>query len=647
MKKTARLCVVTGLALVFACGTALADTQKLNKRKKQSFFESLFGTPSKSRVDRKKRRNMFGTGRNDRNWWKDDDDGVRIISGQSGNRPKKNRNVIVADDDDPERGIPGLGMGNLPYVAAKLVPLGGLKFSESRPAETASGHVYDTLTAPGPALRIMPEIRDALSDQYRQQNFRPLWLDQSGKLSPRAVAVVKLLAAADEEGLESASYLPPSLASFDSIPPESDAAAMAKLDVEITALALKYARDASGGQFDPRHLSLYHDVTPAWVASSKAVKVIAWSPYPAEYLQGLHPELPAYAAMKAELAKLRKDETVVTHDPIPDGAIVKKGKSDERIPAIRQRLADLGYPEALNAASDPLVLDADLSVQLRLFQKASAIKTTGVLGPQTVAALNANTSGRDIARLLNNMERARWLPKSLGLRHVFVNQAAFEARVMDKGEEVWKTRVIVGKAHTQTNVFHDEMETVVFNPSWGVPPSIIANEYLPKLRRDPGYLDRIGYKVVNEKGKVVPSRSVAWGKYGSKVPFGIQQPPGAKNALGDVKFLFPNTHNIYMHDTPSRELFENDVRAFSHGCVRVQDPRHFASVILGWDRTQVEEHIATAKTETVKLPTKVPVHLTYFTAWPDNAGKMQYFSDIYGRDKAMENARSAIVVAQR
>ena len=245
------------------------------------------------------------------------------------------------------------------------------------------------------------------------------------------------------------------------------------------------------------------------------------------------------------------------------------------------------------------------------------------------------------------MERLRWLPKSLGHRYVFVNQAAFEARVMDGDNEAWKTRVIIGKPNTQTAVFHDEMEMVVFNPSWGVPPSIIANEYLPKLRRDPGYLDRIGFKVVNQKGKVVSSSSVDWGSYGAKVPFGIQQPPGVKNALGEVKFLFPNAHNIYMHDTPSRNLFENDVRAFSHGCVRVQNPLDFASVILGWDRAKIDAKVEGTASETVKLPHKIPVHITYFTAWPDETGKIQYFNDIYGRDKTMENARSAIVLAER
>ena len=274
---------------------------------------------------------------------------------------------------------------------------------------------------------------------------------------------------------------------------------------------------------------------------------------------------------------------------------------------MRQKLIERGYADAaLPAGADPLLLDKELSVQLRLFQKASRIKVSGVLGPQTVAALNTDLTAREEAKLINNMERMRWLPRELGQRHVFVNQPAFEAEVMENGRAVWSTRVIVGKPNTQTAVFHDEMELVVFNPSWGVPPSIIAKEYLPKLRRDPGYLDRIGFKVVNQKGKVVSSRSVRWASYGSKVPYGIHQPPGAKNALGEIKFLFPNSHNIYMHDTPSRELFNEDVRAFSHGCVRVQNPREFASVLLGWDAAEVAKHIETPASETVRLKEKIP-----------------------------------------
>ena len=226
-------------------------------------------------------------------------------------------------------------------------------------------------------------------------------------------------------------------------------------------------------------------------------------------------------------------------------------------------------------------------------------------------------------------------------------QPAFSVRVMDGDQEIWRSRVIVGRPMTQTAAFHDEIETVVFNPSWGVPQSIIANEYLPKLRSDPSYLDRIGFKVVDARGKTVRSSAVDWWSYGSKVPFGIQQPPGRSNALGELKFLFPNSHDIYMHDTPNRELFDNERRAFSHGCVRVQNPREFASVLLGWNAEEVDRNVDGRKSQSVKLAAKVPVHLTYFTAWPDESGKITYFADIYGRDQAMDNARSAITLARR
>lgn len=645
MKAILKFCAVSGVALAVGAGAAMADTNSVTKKRKASLFESLFGGPSKPRTENRKRRFLFGK-RDDSSFGD-----VRIIrdgefarASESDISTSKSRRTL-ANDGDPE-GDPGLGMGNLPYVSPKLVGLNGMKLSEPRPSDSSASALYDSLSGEGPSFRVIPEIRDALLAQYKAQSFRPIWLAGS-KLSDRGVAVLKLLADADSEGLEAQSYLPSGLTAFDAALPENDTAAMARLDIDLSAAALKYARDASGGQFDPRRLSLYNDVDAPWINPSQAIKVLAWSPFAADYLRSLQPAHPAYAAMKAALAELRKESGAAPAAAIEDGAIVKKGGIDARIPAVRQRLADLGYAEALDAADDPEVLDADLGVQLRLFQKASGIKVTGSLGPQTVAALNADTHNRDTAKLLDNMERLRWLPKSLGQRYVFVNQAAFEARVMDGQAQVWKTRVIVGKPLTQTAVFHDEMEMVVFNPSWGVPPSIIANEYLPKLRRDPGYLDRIGFKVVNDKGKVVSSRSVSWSSYGSKVPFGIQQPPGVKNALGEIKFLFPNAHNIYMHDTPNRELFDNEVRAFSHGCVRVQNPRDFASVILGWDRSKVDENVESKQSETIRLKQKIPVHITYFTAWPDENGKIQYFNDIYGRDKAMETARSSVVLAQR
>lgn len=624
MKKSVGLCAVTCLAAMLWSGMAAAESTARYYR--PTFLERLFGVSSNSDRHRNNR-SLFGR--------RDDQSGLG-----GGNR--WNRSVDSIDDPEPD---PGLGMGNLTYAPPKLVPLSGLKPDASRPADARSAAIYDQLTGTGPSLRVLPAARDALLAQYAAQAFKPIWLED-GKLSERGHAVLKLLAAASEEGLEPQSYLPTGLSSFDASLPEGDDAGMARLDIDLSAAALRYAHDASGGQFDPRLLSRYNDETPAWVQPAQAIKVLAWSPFAADYLKSLHPAHPAYAAMKKALAELRTEASRAA-DIIPEGGIVKKGGKDPRMEAVRHRLAELGYTTELIDVGDPDVLDAELSVQLRAFQKSSGLKVTGALGPQTVAALNADTSRRDIAKLIDNMERVRWLPRSLGSRYVFVNQPAFEAQVIDNGRDVWTTRVIVGKPTTQTSVFHDEMEFVVFNPSWGVPPSIIAHEYLPKLRRDPGYLDRLGFKVVTQEGKVVSSRSIRWASYGSKVPFGIQQPPGEKNALGELKFLFPNSHDIYMHDTPNRELFDSDVRAFSHGCVRVQNPRDFAAILLGWSPEEVASHVESAASETVRLKRKLPVHITYFTAWPDASGKIRYFNDIYERDKAMETARSAILLAQR
>ena len=631
MKTFVRLCAASLLALA-VLGTGMAEADRPAKKRKPTFFEQVFGGNGERR---KTGRRLF----RDRD--RGDFLGIRIIS-----QPAPRNMSVAAADEDPE-GDRGLGMGNLRYVAPRLVAMNGLTLAEPRPLDPAAGAIHDQLGASGPALQVLPETRDAVIETYRQRNFKPVWVAE-GKLSERGEAALSLLSAAAAEGLEPAAYLPARLTSFDQPLPVWDQAAMARLDIDLFAATVRYARDASGGLFDPRKLSSYHDIDSAPVTGGTAARVLAWSPYPADYLKSLHPAHPAYAAMKKALGELRAERGSAAAEPIPDGELVKTGGSDPRIPAVRQKLVERGYAAAAAApGADPLLLDKELVAELRQFQKEAHIKVTGILGPQTVAALNADLSERHEAKLINNMERLRWLPRELGKRHIFVNQPAYAAEVVENGKAVWSTRVIVGKPTTQTSVFHDEMELVIFNPSWGVPPSIIAKEYLPKLRRDPGYLDRLGFKVVNQKGKVVSSRSVSWSSYGNKVPYGIHQPPGVKNALGEVKFLFPNTHNIYMHDTPSRELFDKEARAFSHGCVRVQNPRQFAAVILGWDQATVDKNIATPKSETVRLKEKIPVHLTYFTAWPDETGNIHYFEDMYGRDKAMSDARSMMTVAQR
>lgn len=647
MKRFSLNVCVAALALVFGIGAVTAEAQTLERKK--SFLESLFQSnksgkkaiPQKKILFKKKskKRTIFG------NWWNNDDSEIQIISSGNGNRIKQV--PLSSWDEDVSEGF---GMGNLTYVPEKLVALGGATPPGLKPILSFEVAVFDALADANLGIKVLPAEKQAIVSAYTSAAFHPMWIE-AGKPSERAHAVLKILAAAGEEGLTPARYLPPVLTSFTAIDTlnSADPATLARLDLGLTAAVLTYARHASAGQFDPRKLSRYNDIEPEAMDPAMAVKVISWSPFVGSYLEGLHPKHQAYGHMKRELASLRLEETAPELPIVlEDGPRVKLGTADARIPLLRRRLVQLGFqvPPAVIPGQDN-VLDQPLSAVLKAFQKSVRLKQTGLLENLTIRLLGKKVDARKSDQLVTNMERLRWLPKTLAPRHVFVNQAAYKVQVFDGLRELWQSRVIVGKPTTQTSVFNDEIETVVFNPSWGIPPSIIAGEYLPKLRSDPGYLDRIGYVVTNSKGQRVQSSNIDWWSYGSAVPYSVQQPPGSKNALGEIKFLFPNKHNIYMHDTPNRNLFAEEARAFSHGCVRVQNPREFAQVLLGWERAKVDANTDSKRSQTVKLRAKVPVYLTYFTAWPDENGKIQYFKDIYERDLTMDKARTTLTVAQR
>jgi murein L,D-transpeptidase YcbB/YkuD len=616
---------VAAIAASFASQTVLADASREEKRK--GFFESLFGAPKR----KKNRRTILP-------WWKED-------SGSFYGRDYYGDE----DYDDPEP-IPGKGMGNLTYVSPKLVALSESSFSKLFAPDVQSQAILAELSSQKTIIRVTKEVRQPILDLYWNAGFKPLWLNGNAP-SERALAVLAFAAKVSEDGLEPLAYLPTGLSSFSNVTEQlsTDPQDLAKFDIAMTAATLKLAREISGGQFEPDSLSLYNDIKPERVDAGQALKILAWSPFPEAYLKDLMPKHESYGLMKAELAKLRANKQKPAYEKIAEGKPVKAGKSDPRISLVRDRMQDMGFLSSEESYVEPefsSTLDEGLSAALKKFQKSVKLRQTGILDLATVKNLNRDTSQRDIQRLVYNMERMRWLPKNLGKRFVFVNQPAFEVQVMDHGNEVWHSNVIVGKPLNQTSAFHDEMETVVFNPSWGVPQSIIVNEYLGKLRRDPGYLDRQGFKVIAPNGKVIRSSSVNWAAYGSRPPFGVQQPPGKGNALGELKFLFPNSHDIYMHDTPTKNLFSESSRAYSHGCIRVQNPREFAEVILGWDRDRVDRETDSRKSQSVVLSHKIPVHITYFTAWPDSSGKINYFNDVYERDEAMEKALAVLASAR-
>jgi len=378
-------------------------------------------------------------------------------------------------------------------------------------------------------------------------------------------------------------------------------------------------------------------------------------------LNSLQPQHPAFAAFRTALAKLRAGN-VEAMPPIASGSRIKPGESDARIPKIRTWLGRIGYLSSLEpmpssdmtasidapeAGSENELFDEQLAAAVKAFQTDSGIKSTGYLDKQTIAALNKRDPKSDETRLVANMERLRWLPRDLGSRYVFVNQAAFRLQVIDNGQEVWTTKVVVGKPDTQTAAFHDQMETIVFNPSWGVPQSIITKEMLPELRKDASYLDRQGFRVKDKTGKVVKSSEINWFAYGDKPPFDIEQPPSGDNALGDIKFLFPNAHSIYMHDTPMKQLFAKSMRAFSHGCVRVENPREFASVLLGRSREEIDAEIDGGISHSVPVTGDIKVHITYFTAWPDKDGRIVHYNDVYNRDGGIITQFGGIAVAAK
>jgi L,D-transpeptidase YcbB len=571
-----------------------------------------------------------------------------------------------------------------------------------RPAREPSQAVFEALKSGSSGVRVTEQQRDDIIAFYRERDFAPLWVSHSGQ-SPRADDLLAELAEADAHGLAPEDYLPAQLGRFsdDLGHLGGDIDRLTRLELALTAAALRYAMHASGGRIVPDRLSAYHDLAPPTVDASKALARLADEASPGAYLASLHPVHPAYAAMQAELADLsaRDDRDEV---PIADGPLVRPGDSDERIPAIRQRLTELGHltPAAPAAAADDDVMaspigyemegplfgspEAEVVIEvvmpeeaepvtpaprraepearpsrstaydretveaLKAFQAASGLTVDGIIGQRTIAAFNSGNTEERIRRLVYSMERLRWMPRDFGAKHVFVNAAGFQTWVVENGEIIWTSKVIVGRPQHQTVFFSDEMDHVVFNPYWGVPGSIIVNEFLPEIYRDPSWLDREGYEVTDLQGRVIPSYSVDWYNLDpKKLPIGVRQPPGPKNALGEIKFMFPNQHAIYMHDTPSKPLFARDSRAFSYGCVRVEDPWGFAEIVLGWDGQRVASTRATTRDHTVSLEQKIPVHLAYFTAWPDETGTIRYHEDVYGRDRLLEQALGTLTVAMR
>lgn len=424
-----------------------------------------------------------------------------------------------------------------------------------------------------------------------------------------------------------------------------------QFELALSAKALLFAQDMVRGRVDPNRISGYHDFKRKNVDLAQTLSATAAATDSAIYLESLAPKGPSFAALKDELAKLKAEVSSTGDDIVlPEKMLLKPGNSSTDLPQIiaaieKKGSAALKTEHAATFAGYQKTPEytPELVDLVKSYQGEVGLKADGVIGAATLRKMTGHSLTDKVTKVVVAMEQARWLPDDLGQRYVFINQPAYRVYYHDHGAEQFSMRVVIGAKAHQTFFFEDQIQTVEFNPYWGVPQSIIVNEMLPKLRQDPSYLDRTGYEVA-VNGKVMPSSAVNW--YGSTNNISVRQPPSSDNALGDLKILFPNAHAIYMHDTPSKSFFQRDMRALSHGCVRLQEPRKMAAAVLGVTEQQVDAEIAAGKNVAEKVNAKIPVYVAYFTAWPNKDGAIEYFDDVYDRDVAVQKAFDATTKAR-
>lgn len=470
---------------------------------------------------------------------------------------------------------------------------------------------------------------DALRAFYKERAFEPVWV-KDGRPTWRAVALIERMSDARRDGLD------PIIYEAEELPPAASREDEAQFDITLSRAAATYARHLASGRIDPSTVSNNITLKPIRPNARKTLERLSRTEDPAAVLSEFEPIHPQYRALKARLSNLLQ-QPIALAPPIPEGRLLKVGMRSERIVLLRWRLGI-----DTSAGIDPAVFDDQVHHAVVQFQQSRLLSPDGIVGRGTLAALNRDQRSIDIADITANMERWRWMPRDLGTFHVHVNVPDFEVRVVKNGEAIHRARVVVGKPQNQTPIFSDEMEHIVVNPYWNVPSSILVEEMLPSIRRNPtGYLASRGYQVlasVRGKSRVVDPARIDWYRVDPK-RIRIRQAPGARNALGRIKFLFPNEHAVYLHDTPAKSLFKHKVRAYSHGCVRVQDPFAFADAVLSNEGGLTGEQVRGllgGRERWVNVKRKIPVHLTYFTLEVEENGGLRRTADIYGHDRRLK-----------
>ena len=448
--------------------------------------------------------------------------------------------------------------------------------------------------------------RAAIEAFYARRGYAPLWVANGAK-TIRAQAVLARLKKAELDGLDPTDYPIPD---FRVAAGRSDALAEAELRLNTSVLA--YARHAQTGRVHHSRISADIDYHLATTEPGEVLARMASATDPGYALGSYNPPHEGFRALRAKLVELRARRFELMN---LGGPTLRLGMRDARVPGLRERLG-------LARATDNTAYDKMLAEAVKNFQREHGLSPTGQVNSATVEALKVRRSDREAEIIRGNMERWRWLPRDLGKAHVIVNIPDYSLQVVRDGVAIWQTKIVVGKPSMPTPLISEQMKFITVNPTWNVPPSIVQNEYLPALRQNPMALARIGLRVEHNRDGTIH----------------VFQPPGERNALGRIRFNFPNKFLVYQHDTPHKHLFAHGKRADSHGCIRVQDPLKYAEVLLSIARPQdgytaERLHRMFGKNEqAITLPTPIPVHLTYQTVFVDPSGKLQVREDVYGRD---------------
>lgn len=516
---------------------------------------------------------------------------------------------------------------------------GGKRNLKGRDTTHYTGQDYIDLKLDSNAVNSFVEkdtaYADYIRDFYREREFHYAWIGNDGKLTEQAGNFINLMKADAAYGLNDTSIISKPLRDLnDTLMLEGDKMkpgdrTVLQTELSLTAQFFAYGNKVWGGLtsdtakglewFIPRKKIDMHSLLDSMVSK------------PASAFE--EPVTIQYKLLRGQLKQLAALEKQPWDSIKSSQKSYKKGDSSDVIIAVKQRLQLLGdLKETETSAMFSVALDS----AIRNFQDRTGLKVNGTIQQPLLNALNVSPQKR-IQQVLINMERLRWVPVSLPAEYLLVNIPAFKLYVYDSSKLDWTCNVVVGKPGANTVIFSNEMKFVVFAPYWNVPPGILGHEVLPAMKRNPGYLTRNNMEVVTGTGKPVNAGSINWNSAsGSNFPYIIRQKPGGANALGKVKFLFPNEYNIYLHDTPSKALFGENKRTFSHGCIRVSEPQHLAEWLLrkdpSWTQKKIVDAMNGSKEQFVSLKEKVPVFIGYFTAFVDSQGRLNFRDDVYGHD---------------